>query len=73
MGQTVAEYPLDPYKVVALPISREVTTITLPAPITAVVAADMLIENGRAGAIEVADARPAPSAPFRSRRTPGEI
>src|SRR5687768_11586875 len=52
-GQVIYEYPLNPYSSVDLPVSREVTTITLPGPITAVVAADMLTENGRSGVTEV--------------------
>ncbi|HEU5081326.1 MAG TPA: hypothetical protein VFT72_19090 [Opitutaceae bacterium] len=58
LGHPVSEYSLDPYKAVDLPISREVTTITLPAPITAVVAADMLIDNGRTGGADVEEGAP---------------
>ncbi len=51
-GQSINDFPLDPHKAVELPISREVTTVTFPAAITAVAGADMLIDDGRA-AIEV--------------------
>lgn len=54
----VAEYPLDPYKAVDLMISREVTTLTFPGAITAVAAADMLIEAGKEGGTEVEAATP---------------
>jgi hypothetical protein len=47
-AQTIREFPLDAYKVVELPVSREVTTLTLPGSITAVAGADMLIDDGRA-------------------------
>src|SRR5579883_1845746 len=52
-AETINEYSLNPYKAVDLSVSREVTTITLPGPIGAVVAADMLIEDGRNGGVEV--------------------
>ena len=52
VAQTIREFILDPYQAIELPVSREVTTVTLPAPITAVAAADMLIESGGA-AVEV--------------------
>jgi hypothetical protein len=45
-GQPIREYVLDRYKAVDLGVSREVTAITLPAPITAVVGSEMLIDNG---------------------------
>src|SRR5438067_1482194 len=57
-AQTISEYALDPYKAIDLPISQEVTTITLPAPITAVVAADMLIEDGKTGGTDVEEGVP---------------
>ena len=56
-GQTIREFLLDAHKAVELPVSREVTTITLPSPITAVAAADMLIDDGR-GAAEVEEGTP---------------
>jgi hypothetical protein len=49
-AQTISELVLDAKKVVELPVSREVTTITFPAPITAIAGADMLIEDGTAAA-----------------------
>jgi hypothetical protein len=57
-GQAISEYPLNPYTAIDLPVSREVSTITLPASITAVVAADMLIDNGRSGGTEVEEGTP---------------
>lgn len=56
-GQSINDFPLDPHKAVELPISREVTTVTFPAPITAVAGADMLIDDGRA-ATEVDEGTP---------------
>lgn len=47
-AQTISDFPLDAHKAVDLAVSREVTTITFPAAITAVAGADMLIEDGRA-------------------------
>lgn len=57
-AQTISEFALDPKKVTELPVSREVTAVTLPGPITAIAGADMLIDDGRAGAIEVEDGAP---------------
>lgn len=51
-AQTISEYPLDPHKVTDLPVSREVTAVTLPGPITAIAGADMLIDSGQATAME---------------------
>jgi hypothetical protein len=45
-AQSITEQTLDPKKVVNLPVSREVTTITFPGAITAVAGADMLIDDG---------------------------
>ncbi len=56
-AQTIREVSLDAHKVVELPVSREVTTLTLPGNITAVAGADMLIDDGR-GAIEVEEGAP---------------
>lgn len=53
VAQTINEFPLDAHKVIELPVSREVTTITFPGPLTAVAGADMLIEGGRDTAAEV--------------------
>lgn len=47
-AQAIREVSLDAHKVVELPVSREVTTLTLPGAITAVAGADMLIDDGRA-------------------------
>jgi hypothetical protein len=49
-AQTINDVPLDAHKVVELPVSREVTTVTFPSAITAVAGADMLIDDGRAAA-----------------------
>lgn len=56
-AQTIREVALDAHKVVELPVSREVTTLTLPGAITAVAGADMLIDDGRA-ATEVEEGAP---------------
>lgn len=52
-AQTISEFALDPQKSVELPVSREVTAITMPGAITAVAGADMLIDDGRAASVEV--------------------
>src|SRR5215213_7769554 len=49
-GASIVEFPMDALRVIDLPVSREVTTITLPGAITAVVGADMLIDDGKGGA-----------------------
>ncbi len=46
-AQTIREARLDPKQAVDLPVSREVTTVMFPGPITAVAGADMLIEGGK--------------------------
>jgi len=56
-AQTISDFPLDAHKAVGLPVSREVTTVTFPAAITAVAGADMLIDDGRA-AVEVEEGTP---------------
>lgn len=58
LGQAIREYPLDAYKAVDLPVSGEVTTITWPAPLTAVAGADMLIEHGVAAGRDVDEDAP---------------
>lgn len=57
LAQPIRELPLDAHKVVELPVSREVTTLTLPGPITAVAGVDMLIDGGEA-ATEVDEGAP---------------
>lgn len=49
-GASVVEFPMDALRAIDLPVSREVTTITLPGAITTVVGADMLIDDGKTGA-----------------------
>ena len=49
-AQSITEQTLDPKKVVELPVSREVTTVTFPGAITAVAGADMLIDDGHTAA-----------------------
>ena len=46
-AQTIRNIPLDAQQVVDLPVSREITTVMFPGPLTAVAGADMLIDNGR--------------------------
>jgi hypothetical protein len=53
-AQSIRELPLDPTQAVDLPVSREITTVMFPGPLTAVAGADMLIDNGKA-AVEVED------------------
>lgn len=57
-AQTIGDFPLDPHKVTDLPVSREVTAVTLPGPITAIAGADMLIDDGRGNALEVDEGTP---------------
>jgi hypothetical protein len=57
-AQTISDFPLDPHKVTDLPVSREVTAVTLPGPITAIAGADMLIDDGRGTALEVDEGTP---------------
>lgn len=46
-AQTIRDLALDPQQAVDLPVSREVTTVVFPGPITAVAGADMLIDGGK--------------------------
>jgi hypothetical protein len=46
-AQTIRNLALDAHQVVELPVSREITTVMFPGPLTAVAGADMLIDNGR--------------------------
>lgn len=46
-AQTIRDLALDPQQAVDLPVSREITTVMFPGSLTAVVGADMLIDNGR--------------------------
>ena len=57
-AQTIGDYTLDPHKVVDLPISREVTAVTLPGPITAIAGTDMLLDGGQAAPTEVDEGTP---------------
>jgi hypothetical protein len=57
-AQTIGEFTLDAKKITELPVSHEVTAVTLPGPITAIAGADMLIDNGSAAAVEVEDGTP---------------
>ena len=56
-AQTIREARLDPRQAVDLPVSREVTTVMFPGPITAVAGADMLIEGGKQS-VEVEEGTP---------------
>ena len=47
-AQTIGDFLLDAYRIVELPVSREVTALTFPSAVTAVAGADMLIDDGRA-------------------------
>lgn len=57
-GEPISEFPLDAYATVDLAVSREITTITLPGPITAVVGADMLIDDGKAAGVDIEEGTP---------------
>lgn len=54
---TIEEVVLDPRRVTDLAVSREVTTVMFPGPITALAGAEMLIEDGTASA-EVEEGSP---------------
>ncbi len=56
-AQTIRNLALDAQQVVELPVSREVTTVMFPGPLTAVAGTDMLIDNGR-DASEVEEGTP---------------
>lgn len=53
-AQSIRELALDPTQTIDLPVSREITTVMFPGPLTAIAGADMLIEDGKA-AVEVED------------------
>jgi hypothetical protein len=50
-AQPVRDLELDPLQVINLPVSREITTVMFPEPITAVAGSDLVIESGK-GAVE---------------------
>ena len=56
-AQTVRELALDPRQAVDLPVSRDITAVMFPGPLTAVAGADMLIDNGKE-AVEVEENTP---------------
>ena len=56
-AQTIREVTLDPRQAFDLPVSREITTVMFPGPITAVAGAEMLIESGK-GSVEVEEGTP---------------
>ncbi len=56
-AQAIREATLDPKQAVDLLVSREVTTVMFPGPITAVAGADMLIEGGKQS-VEVEEGTP---------------
>jgi hypothetical protein len=56
-AQPIRNYTLDPQQAVDLPVSREITTVMFPAPITAVAGADMVIDTGK-GAVDVEEGTP---------------
>ena len=56
-AQPIREVVLDPQETIDLPVSREITTVMFPGPITAVAGADMLIDGGKA-AVEVDEGTP---------------
>jgi hypothetical protein len=56
-AQTIREARLDPKQAVDLPVSREITTVMFPGPLTAVAGADMLIEGGKQS-VEVEEGTP---------------
>lgn len=56
-AQSVIETPLNPRQPVDIAVSREITTLLFPGTITAVAAADMLIDAGK-GDTDVEEGRP---------------
>jgi hypothetical protein len=56
-AQSIREFTLDPTRQVELPVSREITTVMFPGPITAVAGADMLIDSGK-GTVEMEEGTP---------------
>lgn len=52
-AQSISDVLLDAHKVTDLPVSREITAVTLPGPITAIAGADMLIDDGRRTGVEI--------------------
>ncbi len=56
-AQTIRDFVLDPQQAVDLPVSREITTVVFPGPITAVAGADILIDRGKE-AVEVEESTP---------------
>lgn len=56
-AETVRELTLDPRQAVDLPVSRDITAVMFPGPLTAVAGADMLIDNGKE-AVEVEENTP---------------
>lgn len=56
-AQPIREVTLDPRQAVDLPVSREITTVIFPGPLTAVAGADMLIDHGKA-AVEIEEGTP---------------
>ena len=56
-AQPIRDVALDPQQTIDLPVSREITTVMFPGPITAVAGADMLIDGGKA-AVEVDEGTP---------------
>lgn len=66
-AQPIRNVALDPTQAVDLPVSREITTVMFPGPITAVAGADMLIEGGR-GPVEIEEGA---SVRFQVTHAPG--
>lgn len=56
-AQPIRDVALDPQQTFDLQVSREITTVMFPGPITAVAGADMLIDGGKA-AVEVDEGTP---------------
>jgi len=56
-AQTIRDLTLDPRQPVDLPVSREITTLMFPGPLTAVAGADMVIDHGRES-VEIEEGAP---------------
>lgn len=56
-AQPIRDVALDPQQTTDLPVSREITTVMFPGPITAVAGADMMIDGGK-GVVEVEEGTP---------------
>ena len=57
LGQPIREVALDPLQSIDLPVSREISTVVFPGPISAVAGSDILLDTGKAN-IEIEEGTP---------------